>query len=688
MTELAHATAIDDAPAAPAGVTLRSDSSAVRFLQQNQAVAATLDASTVAIRPEQAGCDAVLAHEYAHIAQLRSGLIASRADAERRADAVAHGSVEHAGGAAPPPMFQTVLPGAAPDLETGRAMSEERDIGLLGGGAGLHPTINVVTTQAESEQFGELTFHVNVRANGANGSINSVTDVSLHSDRRPSTAPVVVGPGRGPGTLVTGREDVPVVVAPAPTVDVELYPIVLRYHRTIELTDADGRNVAVRIASTVYFTAATWARVTAGLPPTLETLTAVQGDEGVSSVSIAGTGPLQPYYTWYDSPGRSVDVQSALTQIEFAIGRGLLGPSSAPATFIEPRRTAGEQFESLEAFLRSADALELERRVRAAAQNQAELGWFGSLLDTTGNALASALNAVGEFFSDIGQAISDFWSSLSPATRGILEGIGAAVAAVAAVIGIAALVVAFAPVELTVGAVALVIGGIMLAYSFATSLYSRGREAASIGLYDPAVVVGVALMDAFGLNAVIEAITDRSILSGRELHRSEEERYRAGTTGVIGILMTVLGGRSLLRGRTPIGDLPPEGTTPEFAPEQTPAVDVEVPADDVDVLPEGPQAWTATRPDGVPANWTQAPNKANAGSRWIDPQNPGNTVRSSPGNPNSPYATSRRPYMRQTVNGRYIDKNGNFVEYRSEDGHIPADQYRFIPPVDVLRINK
>ena len=89
-------------------VKIRSDESAVRFLQQNQAVAATLDRSTIAILPEFAACHAVLAHEYAHIAQLRSGLSATRSDSEHGADEVASGLSSSPGGAAAPPLFQNV----------------------------------------------------------------------------------------------------------------------------------------------------------------------------------------------------------------------------------------------------------------------------------------------------------------------------------------------------------------------------------------------------------------------------------------------------------------------------------------------------------------------------------------------------------------------------------------------------
>ncbi len=96
----------DAAGTAPADVRVRSDPAAVRFLTQNCAVAATLDAQTIFIRPDVAGPRAVLSHEYAHIAQLRSGLTATRNAAEAAAAGVALGASRQPGGAAAPPMFQ------------------------------------------------------------------------------------------------------------------------------------------------------------------------------------------------------------------------------------------------------------------------------------------------------------------------------------------------------------------------------------------------------------------------------------------------------------------------------------------------------------------------------------------------------------------------------------------------------
>lgn len=90
-------------------VSVRSDATAAGFLKANQAIAATLDASTIIVRPESAGDPEVLAHELMHVAQLRRGAPGDRGEAERNADdgaaALREGATPPVGAAAAPPLF-------------------------------------------------------------------------------------------------------------------------------------------------------------------------------------------------------------------------------------------------------------------------------------------------------------------------------------------------------------------------------------------------------------------------------------------------------------------------------------------------------------------------------------------------------------------------------------------------------
>ena len=86
-------------------VTVRQDPAALAFLQQHQAVAATIDAATILVTPEGANDRTVMSHELAHIMQLRSGRVASRDASEAAADDYARSVSDDPGGAAEAPLF-------------------------------------------------------------------------------------------------------------------------------------------------------------------------------------------------------------------------------------------------------------------------------------------------------------------------------------------------------------------------------------------------------------------------------------------------------------------------------------------------------------------------------------------------------------------------------------------------------
>jgi len=47
------------------------------------------------------------------------------------------------------------------------------------------------------------------------------------------------------------------------------------------------------------------------------------------------------------------------------------------------------------------------------------------------------------------------------------------------------------------------------------------------------------------------------------------------------------------------------------------------------------------------------------------------------GNPNSSFPAQKQPYVKETRNGKVIDKNGNPTTGKSPDAHIPKDQYKY-----------
>jgi hypothetical protein len=633
------------AQASDAGVQVRSDAGAVAFLQRNQALAATLDAGIVLVAPEHRDSRTVISHELAHIAQLRSGLTVSRAESERAADDFTRGVRSDVGGAAAPPLFQSATsitqPPYTPNV-TERSEAEVRDLGELGTPTpGARQQVGITAGNLFGEQTSGVEYHVQASGAGRNGTVESRTDVVARADRRQRYGTRTIGPGQGPSTgIVVNPEGTPVPVAPAPTDHPPLYPIVLTYRRSIHLTDRDGRSCDVTISSTLQFSYETWVREATGRPRTFETLLSLRGDDALTEVTVEGRSAVQPYYAVTSNFGRSIDIQSILTEQQLAVGSAFLGGSGTTATFVRPDQTAGQQFTALESMLAALDAKEIARRVEAERARREALGWFGRLLEDTGlaQAIDAAARSLGDAADAVIRAINDFWSSLPPSVRGVLEAIGEAVAVFAVILAAAAIIVELAPVEIAIGAVMLVIGGLLLAYAFGSALIARTREALGVGLYDPQIIVGVALMDAVGLGALIEALTDRSIISNRALNRGEEQRYRAGTGGVIQLIMTVLGVRGLLRG----------GAGPEAVPRET-------------LTERGPAEPIGTRQQSAPREGTGS----SAEGRAADP-----TLEINEGNITSPETT--RQGGRRYIEGRRVPER-SFNEPRSGMRRLDAD---------------
>lgn len=95
-----------------------------------------------------------------------------------------------------------------------------------------------------------------------------------------------------------------------------------------------------------------------------------------------------------------------------------------------------------------------------------------------------------------------------------------------------------------------------------------------------------------------------------------------------------------------------------------------------------PPQGTRQIPRGIPESWRIRPTRGEGGVRYYDPNNRGNSVRVMPGDPESPFANSRRPYVRWQRNGQPLDENGNELPTKnSPDAHIPLKDFRFNPEV-------
>ncbi|HWS99314.1 MAG TPA: hypothetical protein VN256_03505 [Pyrinomonadaceae bacterium] len=327
-----------------------------------------------------------------------------------------------------------------PDADA-TARANAASLSTLGDTATRPSNVNASSAHARGLGGAEsIHHHVQVSGSGRRGSVNTTTDISVTYD---PGQPVGTGVG---APILRGGE-----LGMRQAVPVALYPVVIHYRRELHLTDADGRDATVTINSNVNFTHESWARAIAGRELTFETLLSLRGDASEVYVNINGRGPVQPYYADYYFRGVSLNVQSAVAETSLMAGAGPLPFSSrVPARFVRAELTAGEQFDSLEAFLASADAEELARRARYPSQAE-----FDAMSPDQRRELASRL----------------FWEEfdLDRVLGGILMGVG--------VLVVGLLAVAAAIAELPVLAVGLVVVAVIAAvWGLATLIQSMIRD--------------------------------------------------------------------------------------------------------------------------------------------------------------------------------------------------------------------
>ena len=52
-------------------------------------------------------------------------------------------------------------------------------------------------------------------------------------------------------------------------------------------------------------------------------------------------------------------------------------------------------------------------------------------------------------------------------------------------------------------------------------------------------------------------------------------------------------------------------------------------------------------------------------------------IRVMQGNPRSPYIGQQGPYVKHSINGQFLDKEGNIVSKSKLEAHIPIHEYDF-----------
>ena len=83
------------------------------------------------------------------------------------------------------------------------------------------------------------------------------------------------------------------------------------------------------------------------------------------------------------------------------------------------------------------------------------------------------------------------------------------------------------------------------------------------------------------------------------------------------------------------------------------------------------------RPPGIPESWVAKPAKKGGGVKYSSPGNPHHSVRVMPGNPHSPFPSSRQPYVRHVRDGKSLDMNGRPVDVTTPEAHIPLEKFKW-----------
>jgi hypothetical protein len=379
-----------------------------------------------------------------------------------------------------------------------------------------------------------MSYHLEATGEGSKGSVDSKTDLVLSVD-----------PGEPSGLGIVRPRDTP----PTTGDPQGLYPVVLHYSRILKFTDTAGRNCEVEVAARFSLSHETFRQATQFHSLDFETLTHLPGDRAVMTVKLHGAGAVQAYATFLSVAFNQVDLATLSKTAARLLGAPQPGASVISkelATFVQPELTPGEQFESLKAFLFSADVEEMGRRVMADLHQLEGQPVSGDV--KRGKAKPSDDDGGG------------LLGSLLKATIVGLLVVGAIVV-VAAIFGVS-IPVAAATVLLTLAATAFV--------NFLKNRYEEGKAA---GVDNPLSIISAAVLDTLGVSDIYQAARGKSVLTGRDLQWTMEQRVGAGIAGGLQFVMTFFGVRESVKGGVPgfgEADVPGEPGAPVPEPPAEP----------------------------------------------------------------------------------------------------------------------
>ena len=86
---------------------------------------------------------------------------------------------------------------------------------------------------------------------------------------------------------------------------------------------------------------------------------------------------------------------------------------------------------------------------------------------------------------------------------------------------------------------------------------------------------------------------------------------------------------------------------------------------------------TFPRPAGIPENFRVRITEKGGGVEYAHPDHTHITVRVMPGKPHSPMPHQQQPYVIQKMNGKAVDKHGNYLSLDAPEAHIPIEEFVF-----------
>ena len=245
------------------------------------------------------------------------------------------------------------------------------------------------------------------------------------------------------------------------------------------------------------------------MPSSLESLVHLKGDYALMTVSLTGSSLVQQYNAQVDAGGETdLSMLSRTVARYLELPRGMQNRlSKEEGRFVEP--DDGGIVKYLEAFLESADVEEMGREV----------------MDDLNRLSARRMPppAKPDKKDDSGGGFGDLPGWL----KGALIGLGVGLAIVGAIFVVAA---AFG---VSLGVAAAAVGLSIAATVLFYSLKNRFEEAQDAGISNPFSIISAAILDTIGVSDIWQAITDESILTGRDLNRSMAERIAGGFMGAV-----------------------------------------------------------------------------------------------------------------------------------------------------------